>query len=86
MVSRLKSSQSTRFRMSHQQCIWWPMLVETLSTRSTAGFGPVKYSITVVVGPSRQSSGVRSRYSVGTGTYNSEEAKSGKIGSTALGH
>ena len=58
--------------------------METLSTSATGGFGPVRYSITVVVGPSRQSSGVRSRYPVDAGTYNSGKAQSGKVGSTAL--
>lgn len=39
----------------------WLMPKETFSTSATAGFEHVRYSITVVVGPSRQSSGVSSR-------------------------
>lgn len=59
--------------------------METLSTNVIAGFGLVRYSMTVVVGPSRQSSGVRSRYSVDAGTCNSGEEKSGKPPSAVLG-
>ena len=72
--------------MSHQQCRWCPTPVESLPTSDGAGFGSVRYSMTVVVGPSKQSSGVRSRYSVDTETHKSGEVKSGKAGSTALEH
>ena len=40
----------------------------------------------VVVGPSRQSSGVRSRYSFDTGTHTSGETKSVMADCTALEH
>ncbi len=51
MVSRSKSSQERRLRMSHQQWVWMPVPMEMRVTGRTAGFGLVRYSVMVVVGP-----------------------------------
>jgi len=51
MVSRSKSSQERRLRMSHQQWLWMPVPMERRATGRTAGLEPVRYLVMVVVGP-----------------------------------